>query len=310
MNAVADSIDAPQPANTVRPFIWLLRRELWEHRSLWMTPVIVTVLTLIVALLGLMSGNLQGMPTSQFIVDSESSRVLVMFVAMSVAATFLVVMQIVWVYYSIDAMTGERRDRSILFWKSLPVSDLQTVLAKIATVTAVAPMIVFIAIVVTQLVALLILTVALAAHGQSAWMLWTQPSLVSGNLVVIYTLAVLSLWYLPVYAWLLLVSAWVRRSVMLWAILPPLAIMAIEKASFGTTYVASALGSRLATGMRLAFNPDALHFASRHDGAPANILSVINIPQLFASLEFWAGLAVAAGLIAATVWVRRYREPL
>lgn len=322
MNAVADSIEVPHVARSVRPFPWLLRREIWEHRALWMTPVIMIVISLIGALLGLISGNLRGIPADSFaahgFIDKESSRALVLFISMSVAASFVLVMQMVWAFYAVDALNGERRDRSILFWKSLPLSDLQTVLAKIATVTIVAPLITFVAIVVAQLALLLIATVVLAAQGQSSWMLWTQPVLLSCDLLIVYTLAVLSLWYLPVYAWLLLVSAWARRSVMLWAILPPIALIMVEKISLGSTYFATILGSRLATGMRLAFNTEGWHinhFGHHNgrlmgDGDLPNVLNLIDIPQLFASVEFWAGLAAAAGLIAAAVWVRRYREPL
>ena len=35
----------------------------------------------------------------------------------------------------------------------------------------------------------------------------------------LYALAVQSLWYLPLFCWLLLVSAWSRRAVLLWALL-------------------------------------------------------------------------------------------
>jgi ABC-2 type transport system permease protein len=307
MNAVADSIDTPRVTKPVRAFSWLLRRELWEHRALWMTPAIIVVLLLVAALLGVMSGHLQPMPTGDFI-DSNSSRALVAFVSMGIAGVFLVVMQIVWMFYTVDALNSERRDRSILFWKSLPLSDLQTVLAKIATVTVVAPAITFVAIVAAQLALLLIATIVLAAKGQASWMIWTQPALLSCDLLIAYTLAVLSVWFLPVYAWLLLVSAWARRSVMLWAVLPPIAIIVIEKISLGTTHFAVILGSRLGTGIRLAFNREAMYPGGNE--LSGNVLRYIDIPQLFSSVEFWAGIVVALGFIAAAVWMRRYREPL
>ncbi len=307
MSAVADSIDTSRAARPVHAFPWLLRRELWEHRALWMTPAIMIALLLIAALLGLISGHVQSMPANDFI-DDNSSRALVAFVSMGVAGVFAFVMQLVWMFYIVDALNSERRDRSILFWKSLPLSDLQTVLAKIATVTAVAPAIAFVAIVAAQLILLLVATIVLAAKGQAAWMIWTQPALISCDLLTAYTLVVLSLWYLPVYAWLLLVSAWARRSVMLWAVLPPIAIIVIEKIGLGSTHFAAILGSRLGTGLRLAFNRRAMY--PEGNELSRNVLRFIDIPQLFSSIEFWAGIAVAVGFIAAAVWMRRYREPL
>ncbi len=314
MNAEVLTAATTTQARGVNPIQWLLRRELWEHRALLATPAILIALIVAGAIIGLISGNTHGLLHFEML-NEQTSRTLVTTSNLGVASLFAVVMPVVWMFYCMDALNAERRDRSILFWKSLPVSDLQTVLSKVVTVTVVAPLIAFAAILVAQLLMLLIATVVLAANGYSSWRLWAQPAFLSTSIAIAYSLLVISLWYLPVYAWLLLVSAWARRSTMLWTVLPPVAIIIIEKISFGTAYFLHMLGSRLGAGIGIAFNPSGWRFHQGMDfneGASdvaATILSALDPYHLLSSVELWIGLSVAAALIAITIWLRRYREP-
>ena len=142
---------------------------------------------------------------------------------------------IVAIFYSLDALYGERRDRSILFWKSLPVSDLTIVLAKASIPLLVLPLLVFVIVVAMQWTMLLLSTAALLTRGDSVATLWSQLPFFQLEFVLLYSLAVISLWYAPFYAWLLLVSAWARRTTFLWAVLPPLAIALVEWITFHTS---------------------------------------------------------------------------
>src|SRR5262245_47076126 len=156
---------------------------------------------------------------------------------------------IVGVFYCVDGLHGERRDRSILFWKSLPVSDVTTVLAKASVPIMILPLIAFAFTVVTQLIMLLWGTAVLAGSGANSGTYWAQLPLFSMWLMLLYHLVVVhGLWHAPIYAWLLLVSAWARRAVFLWAALPIIAISVLEKIAFNTSYFATMLGYRLAGG--------------------------------------------------------------
>jgi ABC-2 type transport system permease protein len=151
---------------------------------------------------------------------------------------------IVGVFYSLDALHGERRDRSILFWKSLPVSDLTTVLAKASIPLVVLPALVFAITVALQLVMRVLSVAVTAVHGAGATVESGLP-LFEMQLVLLYGLAVITLWLAPIYCWMLLVSGWARRAAFLWAVLPPLALTAVERMIFGTWYFGSLMQDRL-----------------------------------------------------------------
>src|SRR5262249_9107048 len=133
-------------------------------------------------------------------------------VALSImGATFLV-----GIFYCLDALSSERRDRSILFWKSLPVSDLTTVLSKASIPLVILPLITFAITVVAQFAMLMWSSAVLLANGLSVSMLWTQVSpLHMWTGLLFHLIAVHSLYYSPIFAWLLLVSAWARRAAFL-----------------------------------------------------------------------------------------------
>jgi ABC-2 type transport system permease protein len=174
------------------------------------------------------------------------------------------------------------------------------VLAKACVPLVVLPVVVFAVTVAAHLVVLLLSTLIMAANGLSVAPLWTVP-LVQMDLVLLYGVFMLALWYAPVYGWLILVSGWARRATFLWAVLPPIGLTIVEKVAFDSSYLSDLFGRRL-TG----FASDAFDF----NGPGSDPLSQITPARYFASPELWLGLAVAAAFLAAAVWLRRRREPI
>jgi len=217
-------------------------------------------------------------------------------------AAIVTTASIVAIFYCLGALHNERRERSILFWKSLPVSDLTTVLAKASVPLLVVPVIVLPIIVVTQLIMRGLSLAFLGLHGLSTTLLTTQVPLFPMWIVMLYLLIVLPLWYAPVWAWLLLVSGWSRRMAFLWAVLPPLAFCLIEAIAFNTSYFASLLMNRLAGGIDASV--DGATKGRMFDVAQLDPAKFVSSPGL------WIGLAVAAAFLAAAVWLRRYRDPI
>src|SRR5262249_43164219 len=127
---------------------------------------------------------------------------------------------VVGVFYCLDALHGERRDRSILFWKSLPVSDLTTVLSKVIIPLAVLPLIILTIIVATQLIMLFWTSILLIGHGMSPGSTWTTIPWIQNWMILIYGLVMIALWHAPIYGWALLISSVVRHAAFLWAVLP------------------------------------------------------------------------------------------
>jgi len=207
---------------------------------------------------------------------------------------------IVGVFYCLDALHGERRDRSILFWKSLPVSDLTTLLSKATIPLAVLPLTTFAIIVVTQSVMLLWTSALLILHGMSPASTWINFPLFQQSLILLYGLVAIALWHAPIYGWALLVSGWARRATFLWAVVPFLAIGFFENITFGTSHFALMLKHRL-----MGFAPQAFAFNAHS----------IDCPQLtpgkyLSTPGLWLGLLFAVAFVTAAVRLRRYRGPL
>jgi ABC-2 type transport system permease protein len=220
----------------------------------------------------------------------------------------MVVAFITGIFYCLDALHSERRDRSILFWKSLPVSDLTTVLAKASIPLVILPLLVFALTVSLQFIMWLLSCAVLQLSGVGAATLWTRLPLFEMQLVSLYGTAVLVLWHAPIYMWMLLVSGWARRATFLWAVLPPLALAAVEFTAFHTSYLGSLLQNRLFGFAAGAFDlkdkngvPVDAHFIPLTQLAPGRFLS---------SPSLWLGLIVAALFLAAAVRLRRYQGPL
>jgi ABC-2 type transport system permease protein len=223
------------------------------------------------------------------------------------AMALIVTMVIVAAAYCLGALHGERRDRSILFWKSLPVSDLTTVLSKMAAPMAVLPVVTAAVILAVQLAILLLSTVILAVNGVSPAV---PLQLFATPVVLIYGLVTLTLWYAPIYAWFILVSGWARRAPFLWAVLPPLALCLFERLAFGTTHLLKLLGYRMSGGVSEAFVSKAETAMKAHGHIPAVGLSQLDPGKFLASPGLWLGLIFAAACLAGAVYLRRRREPI
>ncbi len=286
---------------TTRPFYCSVRREVWENRSIYVAPLIVAV----VALFGFLVSTF-GMPERrQAVLSLDSVRQRAMIGApYDVAAMMLIFTAfIVGVFYCLDALHSERRDRSILFWKSLPVSDLTTVLSKATVPLVILPLIVFATIVMVQFLMLLWSSAILLPSGLAATT-WTRFNLFQQSLILLYSLIVIALWHAPIYAWALLISGWARRATFLWAVLPLLAIGVLEKVAVDTTHFVSMLKNRLfgAGDTAFAFQP--------HHGIAVNSLIQLTPARYFTTPGLWIGLAFAGVFIAIAVRQRRYRGPI
>lgn len=296
---------APAEIPAMRTFLWSVRREVWENRSIYIAPLAaagVAMFGFFIGLFWLPRGHMQGHESS------EHDFLMMVMPYGHTAWLLLIAAFVVGFFYSLDALYGERRDRSILFWKSLPVSDVTTVLSKASVPLVVLPMLVIGLTVVAHLIMLLISTGVLILSGINPMTLWSQLPLFQMELVLIYGVIVLALGQAPLFAGLLLISGWARRTAFLWAILPPLAICFIEKVLFKTTHFVHLLGYLVTGGATNAFS------FRTPSGAPVDShfipLAQITPGRFLSSPGLWIGLAFAAVFLAAAVRLRRYREPI
>ncbi len=290
-------VSAAAYSKPTQPFYWSVWRELWENRSIYVAPMLVAI----VLLFGFLISTL-GLPERRrdVLLDPTKAGAAIEAPYDMAAIMLLLTAFIVGVFYCLDALYGERRDRSILFWKSLPVSDSTTLLSKATIPLVVLPLVTFVIVVATQLVMMLWTSVLLISHGMSPASTWIYVPFFRNSFVLLYGLAAIALWHAPIYGWALLISGWARRATFLWAILPFFAVAFFERITFGTSHFASMLKDRL-----MGFAPAAFAF---------NMHSV-NRPRLtpgayLGSPGLWLGLVIAAVFFAVAIRLRRYRGPL
>lgn len=311
-------------------FAWLLRREVWEHRGLYLVPLILAgVLVSVYALAWFAPGinmhvEIDGVTVGEMkrdlIVDPAYRHELqfgigaLPFVVPTIVISL--VMILLWFFYLTGSLYGERRDRSVLFWKSLPVGDTQTVLSKFLTALLVIPVLAAIAVIATALVMTLINTVVVTLAGGNAWeMVLTEVPFFSGPLLIVFELLAHSLWYAPVFAYLLLASAFAPRAPALWAVVPPVAAVLLERFMFGTLQIAEFLAARLPPNAPPSLRDVDFADAVAESGEFAGQIDWFNLASslvdplaLLAEPGLWGGFVVAAAFLAGAIWLRRYRD--
>lgn len=288
---------APAVVSAIRPIYWSVRRELWENRAVYLAPLGVAVIFLfgfLISLTGLRH-KLRGLGA----INPGDLHQMVSQPYELVGAVIMGTAFIVGIFYSVDALYGERRDRSILFWKSMPVSDVTTVLSKLTIPLVILPLLSFVLIVITQFLMLLLSSAAVLGSGVSAATLWRESSFFHFSVMLLYhVVTVHGLWYAPFYGWLLLVSAWAPRAPFIWAFLPPFVIWGVEKMAFNSSHFLAILLYRL-TGPEVSTSPASDNLM--------DAMAAITPWQFFSLPGLWIGLGIAAVFLAAAVRLRRYR---
>jgi ABC-2 type transport system permease protein len=286
--------------------ITLMRRELWEHSSLWIAPTVIgTLLALAAAISRHISVDMNGshMP---MVDDSVSTMVLngsqfgFAFLTYLISAFFIS-------YYALDCLYAERKDRSVLFWKSLPVSDGITVLSKFLVAVIVAPLMVLGVALVAHLVAFMLWQLRVASGHAPDLVSWNTLAWLRGDLLIVLLALLSSLWYAPWIAAFMLLSAWIRRGPppWLWAILGVLVVPLFEYIFLRTTYLWSVVRYRRDGIWKLLLTrPDGHSVFSDH----MRLLADLNWAAAFGSPNLWLGVVAAALLLYATARVRRYRD--
>jgi ABC-2 type transport system permease protein len=285
--------------------MWLIRREFWENRAIWMIPAVFGGMLILAALFGHVS-----IPTLSSRTETRDAGGIFLIV---IGLMFYSVMALYSGWYLLDCLYADRKDRSILFWKSLPISDVRTVLIKLAIALGVVPAVYFVAADVTSLITAFILSVrARDSLGTALWQpdLWLQV-----QVLWVYTIIVSAIWYLPVVGWLLAISAWAKRAVMLWSLLPPLVLYLIERVFFGTNVIGHELTKRLAGMAPVAYYAGQEVFAHNRINAtagdgPASVWQFINPSGFFSSPQTWIGAAVGVALIVVAIQLRMRRSEI
>lgn len=316
------------------PFAWLLRREYWESRRgfLW-AQVSAMAVVLAITVLGIiagevfrarvggsvdMGGNLNDLLRAASAHDIAGvarglDAVLVLLGSIASLVLFFVVF-----FYLLGALYDDRRDRSILFWKSLPVSDTRTVIAKVIAALLMAPVIATLVVLAGYMALQLILSVWFLAHGVNPFgLLWLHAEPFSLWLSFLVMVPVDAIWALPTAGWLLLWSSAVRSKPFLWAVLIPLVAGLLNAwiALLGLPHIGAELLWRQVIGRALLgglmpggwLPPDAVTRAAAGAASPtAEIYAAMG--HALAQPGMWIGAAAGIAMIAIAIWFRRWRD--
>lgn len=287
----------------------LIRREFWEHRVLWIAPLALVVLYIIACLIP-GAVHVDGMPARGVMANIGPERAVVIFVTIQAIFTvfLFLLMSLVVFFYLADCLYAERKDRSILFWKSLPVSDSATVLSKLLVALVIMPLGVWVLALVTNLLAFGILQIRF--HDSAVvpnFIQWDTVSWLRLNAYLVMDVLVVALWYAPVAGYQLLISAWARSTVLVWTLLPPLVLIVGELIFLRSSHVWDFVAYRLWTGLMN-------HRSSYFDIGPGprsrleDALDSANLLPVLGNINLWIGVGVAIALVFAAIRIRRYRD--
>jgi len=220
-----------------------IKKELWEFSNIlkWV-PIVIAILVIIMPIAAFMESNktfseifevLASVPNNTISIEDVPMIPKLFFVmTLSLFAPFLAVALIIQLYYFTVCLFDERRDMSIMFWRSLPVSDVTTIFAKLITGALAIPAIFLGAATATLflvlLLALLVCIILSTGYDVSLWSLWIDADILSGVSLVWLHILPFAIWMLPLFSWLMLASMYAKKAPFLWAILPVAVILLVE----------------------------------------------------------------------------------
>ncbi|MEM7613156.1 MAG: hypothetical protein AAF270_15840 [Pseudomonadota bacterium] len=300
--------------------LMLVRRELWEHKALIVAPLVVAALMIFGFVLSFITAVFTGVSFDVAVATLELTGAPASLTGgaalLGVSSGMLnLVLAAVVFFYSIDALYAERKDKSILFWRSLPVTDTETVISKLLTAVIAAPLVTIGIMIAAQIVLLILATLAiLIGGGNPVELIWGPLPFVQFWVLTIYTFITSSIWFAPLIGWFLLCSAFAKRSVLLWVVLPIVVLVMLEGIVLRSLHMSAFIRDRFAdapvAGLSLpngvVMDDNALRALVQ--SGDLNILQVIAPGQYLASPGLWGGLVVTALFLAGAVYCRRFRS--
>lgn len=295
----------------------LVRRELWEHRAIYIAPLVIALVMSLMSLTGQVTISAFGHEVDLAIIGASSAGEIERQAAINAILTvftsiFALGAWILMIFYSLDALYAERRDKSILFWRSLPVTDAETVISKLLTAVLVIPLTAFAFVVVTHLLNLILWSIWLSIQGGDAGhLLWSAAPLFDNWAATLIIAVAMPLWLSPLIGWFLFVSAFTRRSPLLIAFLPMFVVPMLEKLVSSTSLFWDAIFARsvrppLFKGIDVSRIFDEDNFQIAAD--TASLLAKIDLARFLSSPSMWLGLVVCGLFTTAAIYIRRYRD--
>ncbi|MEM8769089.1 MAG: hypothetical protein AAGE43_16705 [Pseudomonadota bacterium] len=298
-------------------FLTLLKREWLEARLAFFyfplgalaSLIVLVLLALLVSGFGDLNMVIESEGTGANLVlpgqwsNEDWAQRMTFFRSISTAPFFLIYV-VGALFVLLGSLYDERKDRSVLFWKSLPVTDLETVLSKLVVATVVAPLVMIACVVLAQLFLLAVISVFLSTHDVGGvGSLWLNAGLVGGTFQYLLGFLIQALWVLPISGYLLLVSAAAPRLTLLWAIAVPVVPVLLEYVLFRTGYLSSGISRHM--------EPAALpNFLGDDERIMPVVTTVGEQLSLLISLDLWVGVLIGAAFVWGAAQLRGMKNEL
>lgn len=296
----------------------LIKREIWEHRSIWLTPAVIAIIMSFGTLTALMFAgefaeelNIAFFSAQNIVGETERGAILTgLFFGSS--GLFFLALGILIIFYSLDSLYAERKDKSILFWRSLPVTDAETVVSKLATALLVLPGATIVAVIATHLINLIVTSIWVSFKGGDAiTLIWSSAPLMDNWLSLVILVYAAIIWMSPFVGWFLFVSAYSKRPPLLMAFLPLVLIPMIEGIFSHSNEFARVVWGRMAmipihSGFDIEefFDDDNFELNEQM----VSVLGQIDLGRFVSSQSMWAGVVICGLLSFGAVYVRRFRD--
>ena len=300
----------------------LIKREVWEHRSIWITPAAVAFVVTFIAIAAVIMVAAFGEainPEIERIADATLPdavrRAALAVFLLGNTTVFMMAMWFLMIFYCLDSLYAERKDKSILFWRSLPITDAETVISKLLTVAVAIPIATMAAVIVSHLLNLVIMSIWLSTEGVNPFrFIWGAVPLFDTWAAVFVFLLAIPVWLAPLLGWFLFISAWAKRGPFLRAVMPIAILPILEYIIFKSWHLGMAIVKRLSLEAMPIF--DIFEFAKQFDddnlhnmlAENISLFSVLDMSKFLGSGEVWAGIVVCGLFVTAAIYVRRYRD--
>jgi ABC-2 type transport system permease protein len=300
----------------------LIKREVWEHRSIWITPAAVAFVVTFIAIAAVFMVAAFGEainPEIERIADATlpdaMRRAALAVFLLGNTTVFMFAMWFLLIFYCLDALYAERKDRSILFWRSLPITDAETVVSKLLTAFVAIPVAMMAGVIVSHLLNLIIMSFWLSTEGVNPIrFIWSAVPLFDTWAAVLIFLLAIPVWMAPLLGWLIFISAWAKQGPFLRAVMPIAILPFLEYIIFKSWHLGIAIVTRLGVEQMPIF--DIFEFVERFDednlhnmlAENVSLLSMLDVGRFLTSVEVWAGLVVCGLFMTAAIYVRRYRD--
>ena len=298
--------------------VTLIQREVWEHRSIYVTPLAIAVIITLGTLATLIfAGGFAevldaAIVGAQNIAGDTERRAALAGFFVGTSWLFMLALLILTIFYTLDCLYAERKDKSILFWRSLPITDAETVVSKLITALVVLPLVTVVVMIATNLVNLVITSIWVSLRGGDAGhLIWSSVPLLDNWIAALIVTLASAIWMSPFVGWFLFVSAFTKRSPLLMAFMPLIVIPLIELIFNQSGYFFRAVFWRrgaipLFRDMDLEsfFDEDRL----RVNEEAVSLLAHLDIVQFLLSPAVWTGIVVCGLFATAAIYVRRYRD--